>query len=468
MHWSVPLRICGRSLWARLRNLCTDNRGVSAIITALSLTALMGFAGLGVDVAMWEISKRNMQGAADQAALAAVVAYLAGGGSGPAATAQGVAANFGFTNGNNGVVVTPANVSPSPTGYDAAYSVTISQPQPQYFSALILSAPTISATATAGTTSNGPCILALNPTANSAFSDTGGSAVSLTDCDLGVNSNGTTGTVVSGGGGSVSAQNINLNGGDSVTGGATLTATNRLTTNTGQTYPDPYKNRTAPTVGSCATVSNSLFGSVGSTSFNFNSNSTAGTLSPGTYCGNFSVGGTAALTLSPGVYVFTDANGYGNGSAPQVKVNNGTLCADGVTIYVKSAGNAQVQFSGNQTNVYLIAPAPGTSGLNGETEGLAIWVDKVAPTNASVSFTGGSTQIIGGAVYAPNNTVTFSGGSSNTSITQCPVSTNPCVGTTQILSDMVSISGASTLTHSSPNNSCVGDTASSARVKLIQ
>jgi hypothetical protein len=379
-----------------------------------------------------------------------------------------VAANFGFTNGNNGVVVTPANVSPSPTGYDAAYSVTISQPQPQYFSALILSAPTVSATTTAGTTSNGPCILTLDPTANSSFNDSGGSAVSLTDCDLDVNSNGTTGTVVSGGGGSVSAQNINLNGGDSVTGGATLTAANRLTTNTGQTYPDPYQERTAPTVGPCATVpANSPFGSAGSTSFNFNSNSTTGTLYAGTYCGNFSIGGTAAVTLNPGVYVFTDANGYGSGSAPQVKINNGTVCANGVTLYVKSAGNSQVQFSGNQTDVYLIAPAPGTSGLNGETEGIAIWVDKVAPTNASVSFTGGSTQIIGGAVYAPNNTVTFSGGSANTSITQCPASTNPCVGTTQILSDAVTISGASTLTHSSSNNSCVGDTASSARVKLI-
>ncbi|HEV8031130.1 MAG TPA: pilus assembly protein TadG-related protein [Stellaceae bacterium] len=441
-----------------MRNLCTDDRGVSAIITALSVTAVMGVAALGTDAAMWEVNKRSMQSAADQAAVAAVVAYLAGGGSDPAATAQGVAANFGFANGNNGVIVTPASVSPSPTGYDAAYSVTISQPQPQYFSALILSAPTISATATAGTTSNGPCILSLNPTANSAFSDTGGSAVSLTDCDLDVNSNGTTGTVVSGGGGSVSAQNINLNGGDSVTGGATLAATNRLTTNTGQTYPDPYQHRTAPTVGSCATNGAGYNG-------NFNS---GGTLYPGTYCGSLSIGGSTAFTLKPGVYVFTDQNGYGSGSAPQVKVNNGTLCADGVTIYVKSAGNAQVQFSGNSTNVYLIAPAPGTSGLNGETEGLAIWVDKVAPTNASVSFTGGSTQIIGGAVYAPNNTVTFSGGSSNTSITQCPVSTNPCVGTTQILSDKVSISGGSTLTHSSSNNSCVGDSASSARVKLIQ
>jgi hypothetical protein len=278
-----------------------------------------------------------------------------------------------------------------------------------------------------------------------------------------VNSSSATGAVVSGSTSTVSAQNINLAGGYSATGGATLSANNKLNANTGQTYPDPYQDRTAPTIGSCATNGTGY-------NYNFNGgNGQATTLNPGTYCGSLSVGGSTPLTLNPGVYVFTDSNGYGSGSAPNITVNNGTLCAGGgVTIYVKSSGNAKVQFSGNQTQVYLIAPQPGTSFLNGETQGLAIWVDKSAPVNATVAFTGGSNQIIGGAVYAPNNTVTFSGGSANTSVPGCPVSTSACVGTTQIVSSTVNISGASTLTHSSSNNSCVGDSASSARATLIQ
>jgi Flp pilus assembly protein TadG len=154
----------GRRLMAGWRSLRADERGNAAIITAMSALPLMGLAGLATDSAVWEINKRNMQGAADQAALAAVVAYQAGGGSDPASTAKGVASQFGFTDGVNGASVTVTNVNPSPTGYDAAYTVAISQPQAQYFSASFLSAPTASAKAMAGATSNGPCVLALNPT----------------------------------------------------------------------------------------------------------------------------------------------------------------------------------------------------------------------------------------------------------------------------------------------------------------
>lgn len=445
------------------RSLRVDDRGNVAIITAMTMVVLMGFAGLATDTATWEINHHNMQGAADQAALAAVVAYQAGGGSDPVATAKGVATKFGFTDGVGGASVAATPVNPSPSGYDTAYTVAISKPQQQFFSASFLARPTASATATAATSSNGPCVLVLDPTANSAFTDSGGSQVTLTDCDLDVNSNGTTGTVVSSSTGRVSAQNVNLVGGDSVTGGATLTANNRLNTNTGRPYPDPYQDRTAPTIGSCAANGTGY-------NYNFNGgNGQARTLNPGTYCGSLSVGGTTPLTLNPGVYVFTDQNGYGSGSAPQIKVNNGTLCAGaGVTIYVKSAGNATVQFSGNQTEVYLVAPQPGASSLNGETEGIAVWVDKNTPTNAQVAFTGGSNQIIGGAIYAPKSTVIFSGGSANTSISQCPSPNNPCAGTTQIVSDKLTISGTSTFTHSASNNSCVGDPASSARVTLIQ
>jgi Flp pilus assembly protein TadG len=431
-----------RGLMTGCRSLRVDDRGNVAIITAITTVVLMGFAGLATDTTTWEINHHNMQGAADQAALAAVVAYQAGGGSDPVATAKGVATKFGFTDGVGGASVAATPVNPSPSGYDTAYTVAISKPQQQFFSA---------------------AFLVLDPTANSAFTDSGGSQVTLTDCDLDVNSNGTTGTVVSSSTGRVSAQNVNLVGGDSVTGGATLTANNRLNTKTGRPYPDPYQDRTAPTIGSCAANGTGY-------NYNFNGgNGQATTLNPGTYCGSLSVGGTTPLTLNPGVYVFTDQNGYGSGSAPQIKVNNGTLCAGGgVTIYVKSAGNATVQFSGNQNDVYLVAPQPGASSLNGETEGIAVWVDKNSGANSTVQFTRGSNQIVGGAIYAPKNTVTFSGGSANTSISQCPRSNSPCAGTTQVVSDLLTISGTSTLTHSASNNSCVGDPASSARVTLIQ
>jgi hypothetical protein len=35
-----------------------DRRGVTAVITGLALTTLIGFCGLAVDVVMWEVNQR--------------------------------------------------------------------------------------------------------------------------------------------------------------------------------------------------------------------------------------------------------------------------------------------------------------------------------------------------------------------------------------------------------------------------
>jgi Flp pilus assembly protein TadG len=440
-----------------------SERGSTAVLTALLLPVLLGFIGLAADAVMWEISKRNMQGAADQAAIAAVVAYQAGAGADPATNARAVAKQFGFNHGSDNTTVTVSLVTPPALGYLVDYSVTITKKQRQYFTSLFVSAPTASATAEAATSSNGPCILVLSSAANGAFTNSGGSQVTLTSCDLDVNSVSATSTVVSGGGSKVSAQNINLVGGSSVSGGATLTASVQLSKNTGQALSDPYQYRTAPTVGSCAT---------NGTSYNLNYNGGTGqptSLNPGTYCGSITIGGTKPFTLNPGVYVITDTNGYGFGSAGAFKVSGGTLCAGGgVTIYVKSTKNAQISFSGG-SKVYIVAPDPATAtGLNGETDGIALWMDKDNPTGATVSFSGGSTQIIGGAIYAKHSNVTYSGGSATSVSSVCPNVTTACAGTTQIVSDTLTISGTSVFTHSATSNSCVADPASAARVKLIK
>src|SRR5260370_29360428 len=76
MRWTIAkLRPLHARFEAMARKLRADERGVSGIVTAIALTALMGFSGLAIDVVMWEVSQRSMQGAADQAALAAATAY---------------------------------------------------------------------------------------------------------------------------------------------------------------------------------------------------------------------------------------------------------------------------------------------------------------------------------------------------------------------------------------------------------
>src|SRR5215203_2249252 len=64
-----------RSCLFRLgRRMATDERGITAVVTALGIVVLMGFAGLGVDVTKWLSSTRSIQAAADQAAYSAASA----------------------------------------------------------------------------------------------------------------------------------------------------------------------------------------------------------------------------------------------------------------------------------------------------------------------------------------------------------------------------------------------------------
>jgi Flp pilus assembly protein TadG len=72
---SVRPRITLRSAIARLYR---DERGVSAVMVAISLTVLIGFAALGVETGLWYAIKRQNQSAADAAAISAAYEVLAG------------------------------------------------------------------------------------------------------------------------------------------------------------------------------------------------------------------------------------------------------------------------------------------------------------------------------------------------------------------------------------------------------
>lgn len=113
------------------------------MLFALSSTVLVGFAGLGAEVALWYIAKRAAQNAADTAAFSAAVAYHAGDTAGAADTAKAVAAQYGFVDDTAGVSVA-VNLPPKSGPYqdnDAAIEVVISAPQVPLFSRLFGAAP---------------------------------------------------------------------------------------------------------------------------------------------------------------------------------------------------------------------------------------------------------------------------------------------------------------------------------------
>jgi hypothetical protein len=64
--------------WAFPPRLASDTRGVTLPLVAASITALIGFTGLGVETGLWYAMKRQNQSAADVAALSGALELAAG------------------------------------------------------------------------------------------------------------------------------------------------------------------------------------------------------------------------------------------------------------------------------------------------------------------------------------------------------------------------------------------------------
>src|SRR6516164_8839918 len=171
-----------RLLRSAMRQVWRDERGVSAIMVALSLTVLVGFAGLGVETGLWYSIKRQNQSAADAAALSAAYEILAGNTSvttnlTPAATRA--ATQNGYT-GNTPVVTYPY----SDSIVTNAVKVTLDKPQPTLLAGLFLPSVTIETKAVARVFPAAPgCILTLSTTGEDV-EVSGSSTLSAPDCSV--------------------------------------------------------------------------------------------------------------------------------------------------------------------------------------------------------------------------------------------------------------------------------------------
>src|SRR4029077_4316649 len=105
-----------------LTRLAEDRRGVTAIVTALALTVVLGAAGLAVDVAYWLNSTRGLQAGADQMAYSAASAAGQNGCTSTAAVPQALAigAARGYARG-----ATPTTSGNTTTATDGTTTVTI-------------------------------------------------------------------------------------------------------------------------------------------------------------------------------------------------------------------------------------------------------------------------------------------------------------------------------------------------------
>ena len=75
--------------------MLADRRGVVGILFALAMPVLIGFTALGTEVGLWYLGRRNLQTAADVAAISAAFEILNGSGN-ETSSAEQEAERHGF------------------------------------------------------------------------------------------------------------------------------------------------------------------------------------------------------------------------------------------------------------------------------------------------------------------------------------------------------------------------------------
>jgi Flp pilus assembly protein TadG len=398
-----------RSCLSTLRRLRCDRSGATAIMMAVMSTVLLGFAGAGIDIAVWETSKRHMQGAADQAAYSAAIAANAGSGGSSCATGvavgracingKGVTAQMGFVDGLDGVTVA-VNNPPTQGNYTTnnnAWEVKISKPQQMWLANLFLSSqPTATARAVAMQSGSTVCMLILDPSASGALDLQGNPAVNTPNCSIQVNSNSSS-AISSGGSGSISSNAVRIVGsspGYSFTGAAQMYAP---VTTGASAMADPYAARTIPSYTGLLCTPVPSIPSHGTVP-----------LLPGRYCNTTINGGQATLALSPGIYYLDRTNLSSNGGT--ITCPTCVAGVTGVTIVLTSSTGSNwstVNFSGNAT-IDLTAPGAGP------TAGMVFFQDRNTPYSNSTksNLGGGAGQKFTGALYFPTVGLDYGGNAS--------------------------------------------------------
>jgi Flp pilus assembly protein TadG len=363
------------------------------------MTCILGLVAFAVDVGTLLHVKREMQIAADSAAIAgaAEINY-----NNTAAAAQAAATQNGFKNSSNGITVT---VNHPYAGKANSVEVLVSQRQPTFFMKVFgTTGMTVGARAVATFGTTNQCIYTLGSTGTD-ISLVGNADISATTCGI-VDDSSSGNALQLVGNAKLNAQSIGVVGSYSTTGNATVNpppVTNIVPTS------DPLGFLTPPAVPSTCSADPQPSG-----------NGTA-TLTAGCYSG-LSASGNASVSLGPGTYVINGDVSFGG---------NTTLSGTGVTLYLLGS----TSLSGNVT-LNLTAPTSGTY------SGVLLY--EAASDIKPISLVGNAGSTFKGIVYAKNAAVDLKGNGSSSIYTAFVVKSLSLVGNAS-LQDYASLNGSSVL-----------------------
>jgi len=386
------------------RKLWNDRRGNVIMIAGAALPLVVGAAGLAADTIQWTLWKRQLQRAADSAAIAGVYDRVAASGSTatvPATVSRDLALNLhtwmGLKSGYP-VLAYPANSGVMK--HQVKVTLAIQRQLP--FSSLFINAPTIVANATAAAVPAGgdPCFFATEPNAVTGLTFIGNAGIEAPDCDGFSNASATDTSVAKG------SSTVTLN---SIGGVGGVQESNNFHVGSYRPYSpaleDPFKNVTpSPSDMKCAGhwetkgpktewVNDALTDSTDMANAKDINGDKANCFT------ELSVGSSKSLNV-PADY----GPIYINGGDAFIQ---GDLACTHCTIVLTNKdaaspiGHLKVNAS---SNINITAPITGTY------KGIAVFQDRRAPDcNTCNKINGNSGSIVQGAIYFPSQELEYNG-----------------------------------------------------------
>ena len=376
---------------AFIRKLIKDRRGNALAIACACMPLVVGAAGLAVDTIQWTLWKRQLQRAADSAAIAGV--YDRSSSAGATTTVPTTVSHDVSINNHTWMALKtgyPQVAYPANSGvmqYQVQVTLAVQQSLP--FSSLFMSsAPTIIANATAASVPSGgeACVNAREPTASkTGINITGNAGIYMPDCVMYSNSP-STNSAAAGGSSNVTAE--------AVAGVGGIQESNNWHVQSYRPYSpaidDPFANVT-PNPSDMHCVGSQL---------DQNTNVSA-MIASGTNCwSSLRVNSNQTLTLPPGTY-------YINGGDAFIQ---GDLTCTACTIVLTNLDSTSPTPTIGQLKVNAGSNVNMTAPTSGPFQGIAIYQDRRATDRSpGNNINGNSGSIVQGALYFPSQQLDYNG-----------------------------------------------------------
>ena len=376
-----------------LRKLVGNKRGNALMIAAGAMPMIVGCAGLASDTIQWSLWKRQLQRAADSAAIAGVYDRVNSSGS-TTTVADTVAHDLTLNQHTwmSNLTGYPAVTYPADSGvmtYQVKVTLAVQQSLP--FSSLFMTAaPTIIANSTAaGIPSGEYCVVALEDLGSKSGITIGGSANIDMDCGMISNSPATNSALANGNASRVKATVIAAVGG--------VQASNSWTVGQYNPYSppivDPYASVPVPTPSGCTAFP---------TTNNLDFTTNAAHASGKTVCYNSDMRIQGNVVLGSATYILDAASIKMSSTGASLSCNGCTIILTSSTAATNPSSIGTMSVSGGQLN--LTPPATGTY------KGIALYQDRRALDSAGSNIiNGNSGLIIQGVLYFPSQQLTYNG-----------------------------------------------------------